>query len=348
MIVEFEKVGEDLIPTITTKSIDDLGLTEEEKRFFVENIKDFGILLKELEGFEDSKKEYAGYIEYRDAKKAELPPLLSKSKSTELFLSLKETHDDMVREELILGHMRLVIYFSWYFPQIFPLSVEEIEQYGYEGLIKAVDLFDITKSPDFYSYAKNMIKTLIYENIKECLNIPFSRTKMPYFCSAKFQVEKRHGCSIQDDITLINEVVDNMIQQGDINPKSRDTLCAELRYIYNTDSLDWIINEEDDVRYQYDFDFYEIDKGQLNLLLEKLSPVQQRILRLRFGLDDGKEYSLEEIGEIVGVEKQRVSEIIKSTISRIHSSSLLRLFGRLYNDGWYKDGNPLENNRRPK
>ena len=66
------------------------------------------------------------------------------------FIKLRKTNDLKIREEIILGTMHLVTYYAWFYSKIFMMELEEIEQYGYEGLINAVDHYDISKEKDFY------------------------------------------------------------------------------------------------------------------------------------------------------------------------------------------------------
>mgnify|MGYP003305634361 CR=1 FL=1 len=90
-----------------------------------------------------------------------------------------------IREQLILGNMRLVTYFAWFYSQIFSIDIDELEEYGYEGLIYAIDNYDINSTMSFYSYTKIYIKRFINKGIYNIIGVKFNVNYCPYFLYKK-------------------------------------------------------------------------------------------------------------------------------------------------------------------
>ena len=68
---------------------------------------------------------------------------------------------------------------------------------------------------------------------------------------------------------------------------------------------------------------------QINLALKSLTPREEKVIRLRFGLDDGRPRTLEEVGRDFGVTRERVRQIEAKAIRKLHSRKCLSLLNGL-------------------
>lgn len=83
--------------------------------------------------------------------------------------------------------------------------------------------------------------------------------------------------------------------------------------------------EDDDMPPPDDIATYNLLKENLDVILESLPYREVRILQLRFGLLDGQAYTLEEVGEKMGVTRERVRQIQAQALSRLRHPSIKRL-----------------------
>jgi RNA polymerase primary sigma factor len=79
-------------------------------------------------------------------------------------------------------------------------------------------------------------------------------------------------------------------------------------------------------------------RQQLEQVLEKLPPREVRILKMRFGLADGKKYTLRETGEKIGVTRERIRQIEATALRRLRHPNIRHQFR-----GYFRDGNKLTN-----
>lgn len=330
-----------LIPTIKVDDINYLNLKDKEKKFLIRFLEDVDVLIIDSEDVEEKLVNYDKYEDYRQDKNEKLPPLLTNKETNNKFKFYKKTKDPKIREELILGNMRLVTYFSWYYSKVFSVDISELEQYGYEGLVWAVDKFDIDKYKGFYAYAKLYIRRFINKGLRELLGFSFNINISSSFLYKKAKLEKLKGVSLEEDPSLIDEIVDEMVKDKTIGSISKEFVLQGIKLVYENDSIESLLEKGQDIYYeQPENKFTSENKKQLDSILSNLSLRDQLVLKLRYGLEDGRKHTLEEIGNILNVTKQSVARYLRIAIRNIKRSSILNELKYLYNDEVFIDEEP--------
>ena len=310
-----------LILSLSMDDIELFELEEQEKNFFVNYVKSIGIVIIDSKGDEIIHGDDEYHV-YRLDKNNTLPVLLKNKETEKLFKLYKETNDDSIREKIIIGNMRVVTYLSWFYSKTFSIDIEEIEQYGYEGLLHAVDHYDNTGGNTFYNYAKIYIKRFIYKGLYEQLGIGFSVNLTPSFLYKKTQLEKLNGISIGDDALLIEEIADFLIAEQLIGYNSRDLLIRGIELMCNKCSLEELLDDNEELFIcEQESNFNEIDKEAIRKLLANVPVRNQKVLMLYYGLYDGIVHTLEEIGEQMNVSRQCAYRYLKSALKTIEKSS---------------------------
>lgn len=299
------------ILSIQYNKIVKLKLSEKEVKYVVDYLCQKGIRIGGFAQGLDGQIENYDYC--RTYKTSALPQSFSKEEQLQKFLAFKDTNDPKIREQLILANMRLVRYRSWEYNLKYNIAREEIEQYGYEGLIYAVDHFDPTLGFAFSNYALKCIDGIILNGIHKEYYCQKSWI-IDYLKLKKF-VEKEEGTTIEQDPSLISDIVDLLIEYNKISFYKREELIRKIQ-IFESISLESISEQEeyidfpipDDIFFKYIFT--NSLKEDLKKVLKLLMPRERKLLILRYGLEDGVERTLIEVGKIMGLSRSRVGEII--------------------------------------
>ena len=248
-------------------------------------------------------------------------PLLSSDEEHEIARKIKEENCDLSRKILINANLRLVVSIAKKYIGR-GLSFLDLIQEGNMGLIRATEKFDYTKGYKFSTYATWWIQQSITRAIADKARI----IRLPIH--------------LIDSLTKIKkETIDLTTKLGRVPTKQEvaDSLGLSLKKInsiiksaQSTISIDTPTNQKDDANKIID---YIVDESTMtpdnrvsdeNLLedtrhiLEQLSQKERDILILRYGLDsDGNKKTLEEIGSIYNVSRERIRQIENRAISKL-------------------------------
>lgn len=289
-----------------------LGLDDNSFKYVISSLKEKGIIIQGLESFNDQDFEDCDI--YTTYKNALLPEVLTDDEIKAKFIIYSATKDPVIREQLILGNMRLVPYIAWTFSRTFGYDVKELEQYGYEGLISAVDHFDVNKGFNFSTYASSCIKNFIRGGIRELV----SGTKVYWFDKFRkyiYDIEEKRGICFFEDRCLIIEVLDKMISDGVIQENDKEMYFERINLLF-PESLDdykesiLVENVESFVDRVY---LRENIKSLFNCLNQR----EKEVMMAKYGFEDEKVYSYSEIARRYGVSCERIRQIEFKALNKL-------------------------------
>ena len=244
------------------------------------------------------------------------------TKDQERTLAIRaETGDEEARQILIKANLRLVVSIAKRYVNRTPhLSILDLIQEGNIGLSRAVDKFDYRKGFKFSTYATWWIRQAINRALADQSRTVRIPVHMVEVISKYTQVRR----SLMQDLgrePLAEEIAAEMSVDVEkirhIQKISQDVLSIETPVGDEEDSVlaDFIPDDRNPAPNQLAARAYLRDL--IKDILSSLTEREQKIINMRFGLEDGVYHTLEEVGKVFGVTRERIRQIEAKALEKI-------------------------------
>ncbi len=326
-----EEQFERILEVLDKNNVDVLRITEEEEEPVDEellmadneeldvdvDVENIDLSVPEGVGIEDPVRMYL--------KEIGKVPLLSAEEEIELAKKM-EMGDEEAKKRLAEANLRLVVSIAKRYVGRGLLFLDLIQE-GNLGLIKAVEKFDYRKGYKFSTYATWWIRQAITRAIADqarTIRIPVHMVEtINKLIRVSRQLLQELGREpTPEEIAAVLKMPEERVRE--ILKISQEPVSLETPIGEEEDSHLGDFIQDDNVPVPADAAAFTLLREQLSEVLSTLTEREQKVLRLRFGLDDGRARTLEEVGKEFNVTRERIRQIEAKALRKLRHPSRSR------------------------